>query len=54
MPRGESEWMTAFAPACESRPAFSGMPSQAYILKPHQSAQVATATPFSASRSRSL
>ena len=45
MPIAESEWMIARPPAAGNRPAFSGMPSNASILKPHQSAQVETAMP---------
>ena len=46
--------MTARPPASVISAAFSGMPSNASILKPHQSAQVATAMPRAARRSRIL
>ncbi len=54
MPIGESEWIVAMPPCSVNRPAFSGMPSNASILKPHQSAQVLMAMPSATSRSRIL
>ena len=52
---GESEWTMAQLFFGRSTNAmFSGMPSKASILKPHQSAHSAPQTPSAASRSASL
>ena len=55
MPSGESEWTMAQLFFGRSTSAmFSGMPSKASILKPHQSAHSAPQTPSAASLSASL